>query len=539
MAVLVVLGNLSRGFRLPAAGLQIYAEADVFEEERRVPERRRSATKAFLSDLRDLKVGDLVVHIDHGIGMFVGLKQIGVGDSVQEFLELRYAGEDKLFVPVERLIPSRSTLKRRPRRSSRRRVAGRGNGREAGATWPKSFSRRRAQSRTGSRLQPRLALAAGVRGRLSTSHARIRRPRSPTSSDMESGTPMDRLLCGDVGYGKTEVAMRGAFKAVMRAQVAFRADDGAMFQHEKTLKERFAGFPVYRDGQPFQQSRAERHARRSGGRQVDVIVPTGCCRGTSNSATWDCLSSTKSSAGVSHKEKIKQLRKKVDVPMMSATPIPRTLNMSLVGIRDMSIIETPPKDRLSIQNQRVKFDLQVIARAIATSWREAGSISFTTASNPSSQSATWSSARARSAGRRRPRQMGEDTSSARCSISSRRSSTFCWRRPSSRTASTFPTPTPSSSTGRSGTPSQLYQPAAASAGPIARRMRICSSRRKTICRRLRKTARGDQGVQRLGSGPRGRARPGDPRRRNRPATEGQIDAVGFDMLEAAEQTVRE
>src|SRR5205823_10097071 len=104
-AVLVATGSLSQGFRLPAAGLQIYAEADVFEEERRAPERRRSATKAFLSDLRDLKAGDLVVHVDHGIGMFVGLKQIGVspstssgqGDS-QEFLELRYAGEDKLFV---------------------------------------------------------------------------------------------------------------------------------------------------------------------------------------------------------------------------------------------------------------------------------------------------------------------------------------------------------------------------------------------------------------------------------------------------------
>ena len=102
-ALLVAIGALSRGFRLPDAGLQIYAEADVFEEERRAPERRRSATKAFLSDLRDLKVGDFVVHIDHGIGMFVGLKQITVGDGVQEFLELRYSGEDKLFVPVERL----------------------------------------------------------------------------------------------------------------------------------------------------------------------------------------------------------------------------------------------------------------------------------------------------------------------------------------------------------------------------------------------------------------------------------------------------
>src|SRR5262249_14800255 len=102
-AVLVALGGLSRGFRLPDAGLQIYAETDIFEEERRAAERRRSTTKAFLSDLRDLKIGDYVVHVDHGIGVFVGLKKIGVGDNEQEFIELRYAGEDKLFVPVERL----------------------------------------------------------------------------------------------------------------------------------------------------------------------------------------------------------------------------------------------------------------------------------------------------------------------------------------------------------------------------------------------------------------------------------------------------
>src|SRR6185369_6978099 len=102
-AVLVALGSLSRGFRLPGAGLQIYAETDIFEEERKAAERRRSTTKAFLSDLRDLKVGDHVVHVDHGIGVFVGLKKIGVGDNEQEFIELHYAGDDMLFVPVERL----------------------------------------------------------------------------------------------------------------------------------------------------------------------------------------------------------------------------------------------------------------------------------------------------------------------------------------------------------------------------------------------------------------------------------------------------
>ena len=141
-SVLVGVGHLSRGFRLPDAGLQLWAETDVFEEERQVHERRRSATRTFLSDFRDLKVGDLVVHVDHGIGVFVGLKRIDVGLEPQEFMELRYAGEDKLFVPVERLDlvqkytgAARPSLDgsaarpgRRPRRASRRRCA----------TWPRS-----------------------------------------------------------------------------------------------------------------------------------------------------------------------------------------------------------------------------------------------------------------------------------------------------------------------------------------------------------------------------------------------------------------
>src|SRR6266850_460306 len=308
-AVLVAVGGLSRGFRLPDAALQIYAEADVFEEERRAPERRRAATKAFLSDLRDLKVGDLVVHVDHGIGVFVGLKQIGVPDGVQEFLELRYAGEDKLFVPVERLdLVQKYT----------------------GATRP----------------------------------------------------PIDRLLCGDVGYGKTEVAMRAAFKAVMDGkQVAFLAPTTVLaFQHQKTLRERFAGFPVRIDMVSRFRSKAEQKETITdlAAGKVDIIV--GTHRLLSKDVEFRDLGllvvDEEQRFGVAHKEKIKQLKKKVDVLTMSATPIPRTLNMSLVGIRDMSIIETPPKDRLSIQTNVVKFDQEVIRRAVRNELARGGQVYF-------------------------------------------------------------------------------------------------------------------------------------------------------------------
>jgi transcription-repair coupling factor (superfamily II helicase) len=396
-AVLVVVGALSRGFRLPDAGLQIYAEADVFEEERRAPEKRRAATKAFLSDLRDLKVGDFVVHVDHGIGMFVGLRQIGVGpatsarrgDEQQEFLELRYAGEDKLFVPVERLdLVQKYTGATRPPIDKL-----------GGASWERAKSKvKKAMRDMAEELLKLYAARKAVPGHPFSADSHWQQEFEDAfeyeltidqkaaiadiKRDMESPTPMDRLLCGDVGYGKTEVAMRAGFKAVMDGkQVAFLAPTTVLaFQHQKTLKERFAGFPVRIEMVSRFRSKAEQKSvieDLSAGR-VDVIV--GTHRLLSKDVEFRDLGllvvDEEQRFGVAHKEKIKQLRKKVDVLTMSATPIPRTLNMSLVGIRDMSIIETPPKDRLSIQTNVVKFDQQVIGRAIRNELARGGQVYF-------------------------------------------------------------------------------------------------------------------------------------------------------------------
>jgi transcription-repair coupling factor (superfamily II helicase) len=388
-AVLVAIGSLSRGFRLPDAGLQIYAEADVFEEERRAPERRRSASKAFLSDLRDLKVGDFVVHVDHGIGLFVGLRQIGVDDASQEFLELRYAGEDKLFVPVERLdLVQKYTGATKPPID-----------RLGGTSWERAKTKvKKAMRDMAEELLKLYAARKAVPGHAFSSDSHWQRefedafeyeltPDQKTAvadikQDMESPTPMDRLLCGDVGYGKTEVAMRAAFKAVMDGkQVAVLAPTTVLaFQHQKTLRERFAGFPVRTEMVSRFRSKAEQKeaiADLEAGK-VDIIV--GTHRLLSKDVIFRDLGllvvDEEQRFGVAHKEKIKQLKKKVDVLTMSATPIPRTLNMSLVGIRDMSIIETPPKDRLSIQTNVVKFDQQVIARAIRGELERGGQVYF-------------------------------------------------------------------------------------------------------------------------------------------------------------------
>ena len=388
-AVLVAVGHLSRGFRLPDAGLQFWAETDVFEEERKTHERRRSATRTFLSDFRDLKVGDLVVHVDHGIGMFVGLKRIELGMETQEFMELRYFGEDKLFVPVERLdLVQKFTGAARPALDKL-----------GGTTWEKAKTRvKKAMRDMAEELLKLYAARRAMPGHAFSPDSHWQQefedafeweltPDQKTAvtdikADMESSTPMDRLLCGDVGYGKTEVAMRAAFKAAMDGkQVAVLAPTTVLtFQHMKTLKSRFAAFPVRTDLVSRFRTKAEQKQTLEdlAAGKVDIIV--GTHRLLSKDVVFRDLGllvvDEEQRFGVAHKERIKQLRKRVDVLTMTATPIPRTLNMSLAGIRDMSVIETPPRDRLSIQTNVMKFDQTVISRAIRTELERGGQVYF-------------------------------------------------------------------------------------------------------------------------------------------------------------------
>jgi len=391
-AVLVATGALSRGFRLPDAALQVFAETDVFEEERRPSDRRRSAARAFLSDFRDLKVGDFVVHVDHGIGRFVGLRQIATdpySETTQEFLELRYAGEDKLYVPVERLdLLQKYTGASRPLLD-----------RLGGTTWERAKTRvKKAMRDMAEELLKLYAARKAIPGHIFSPDTHWQEefegsfPYDLTTdqqaaiadikADMESSTSMDRLLCGDVGYGKTEVAMRAAFKAVMDGkQVAFLAPTTVLaFQHLKTLRERFAGFPVRID--MVSRFRTNKEIKQTltdlADGKVDVIV--GTHRLLSKDVVFKDLGllvvDEEQRFGVAHKERIKQMRRKVDVLTMTATPIPRTLNMSLVGIRDMSIIETPPKDRLAIQTNVVRFDQPLIARVVRNELARGGQVYF-------------------------------------------------------------------------------------------------------------------------------------------------------------------
>jgi transcription-repair coupling factor (superfamily II helicase) len=388
-SVLAGVGHLSRGFRLPEAALQFWAETDVFEEERKTHERRRSATRTFLSDFRDLKIDDLVVHVDHGIGVFVGLKRIDVGMAPQEFMELRYAGDDKLFVPVERLdLVQKYTGASRPSLD-----------RLGGTTWEKAKTRvKKAMRDMAEELLKLYAARKAMPGHAFSADSHWQQEFEDAfeweltvdqanaivdiKRDMESPATMDRLLCGDVGYGKTEVAMRAAFKAVMDGkQVAFLAPTTVLaFQHLKTLKDRFAAFPVRADMVSRFRTKGEQTRTLEDLKDGKVEIIVGTHRLLSKDVQFRDLGllvvDEEQRFGVAHKERIKQMRKRVDVLTMTATPIPRTLNMSLAGIRDMSIIETPPKDRLSIQTNVVKFDQEVIRRAIRTEMERGGQVYF-------------------------------------------------------------------------------------------------------------------------------------------------------------------
>ena len=387
--LLVTTGMLTRGFRLPDASFQVYAEGDLFENEHLVRRQKRSAAKSFLSDFRDLKIGDRVVHIEHGIGAFVGLRQLAVNQNqaAHEFMELRYASDDKLFVPVEQLdLLQKYTGASNPTLD-----------RLGGTTWEKAKTRVKKSMRdmAGELLKlyaarhalPGYAFNADTHWQQefedAFEHALTPDQQTAVAEiklDMEKATAMDRLLCGDVGYGKTEVALRAAFKAVMDGkQVALlTATTVLAFQHYKTLRERFAAFPIRIEMLSRFRTKSEQKSllvELSAGK-IEVII--GTHRLLSKDVVFRDLGllviDEEQRFGVAHKERIKQMRHRVDVLTLTATPIPRTLNMSLAGIRDMSVIETPPRDRLAIQTNVIKFDPQVIGQAIRTELSRGGQV---------------------------------------------------------------------------------------------------------------------------------------------------------------------
>jgi transcription-repair coupling factor (superfamily II helicase) len=355
------------------------------------PERRKSAASTFLSDLQDLKEGDFVVHSEHGIGRYLGLRQIERAGRQEDLMLIEYADRAKLYVPLSRLdlvqkyhgsggpAPQLDRMGGQTWQRTKSRVkaklvdmadellklyAGRklaeGFAFSPDSNWQREFEDAFAYTETQDQLH---------------SIADIKR-------DMESPQPMDRLVCGDVGFGKTEVAMRAAFKALADdKQVAVLAPTTVLaFQHFETFRQRFASFPIEIEMLTRFRSAAETKQilERLAAGKVDVVI--GTHRMLSTDVVFNDLGllivDEEQRFGVRHKERIKQIRKNVDVLTLTATPIPRTLHMSLVGMRDISIIQTPPKDRLSIHTVVAPFSDQIVRAALQQELGRGGQIYF-------------------------------------------------------------------------------------------------------------------------------------------------------------------
>ncbi len=390
---LLAQANIRRGVEFLDPPVTVFGADDIFDTSAvavRQPHIQTSL-KAFASDIADLKPGDYVVHAVHGIGKFAGIREIKQGDMAGDFMLLEYAGESKLYVPLTRL-------------DLVQKFRGAGDAtpsldRMGGATWQRTKSRVKAKMRDMAdellKLYAERKMAEGFAYSPDSNWQREFEDAfeySPTKDqltavseikrDMESPQPMDRLLCGDVGFGKTEVAMRAAFKALGDGrQVALLAPTTVLaFQHFESFKRRFASFPAridllsrFRSAKEIKETLADVAAGK-----VDVLI--GTHRILSKDVEFSDLGllivDEEQRFGVRHKERLKQMRKNVDVLTMSATPIPRTLHMSLLGLRDMSVIETPPKDRLAIHTVVAHFDLDLVRNAIEQELSRGGQVYF-------------------------------------------------------------------------------------------------------------------------------------------------------------------
>jgi transcription-repair coupling factor (superfamily II helicase) len=389
--LLLIRAPFAEGAAFADAKLTIFGNSDLFEVTPALERpSKKIRTSGFFSDFADLKPGDYVVHVDHGIGQFEGLRQIE-SDGRRDFMLLRYQDDARLYVPLERMDLVQSYRVVEGAEPVLDKLGGTG--------WNTRKTRvRKSLEDMADQLLALYASRKTATGFAFTPDGNFQREfedafefeETPDQNaaiadikrDMQNATPMDRLLCGDVGYGKTEVAMRAAFKAVVDGkQVAVLAPTTVLaFQHFETFKRRFAAFPATIHMMSRFRNAAQQKETMAGleAGKVDVVI--GTHRLLSKDIKFHDLGllvvDEEQRFGVAHKERLKEMRKNVDALALSATPIPRTLHMSLVGLRDMSLIETPPRDRLAIQTVVAPFREDLIQRAIEDEIARDGQVYF-------------------------------------------------------------------------------------------------------------------------------------------------------------------
>ena len=386
----ITTGSLETGFEFPAFKVAVLTELELYGRQRSKP-RTAKVEEGLRITRQELREGDYVVHINHGIGQYLGIEVLQVDNRSKDYLHIRYAGQDRLYVPTDQIhllqryigldegAPRLSKLggnewarvKKRAKESVQEMAEGliklyaereavSGFAFPEDTPWQRDLENSFPYQETSDQLQ---AIAA-------------------VKKDMEKVRPMDRLLCGDVGYGKTEVAIRAAFKAVASSkQVAVLVPTTILAQqHQRTFEERFEGFPINVSVVSRFQSPGEIAKTIQGVKtgKVDVII--GTHRLLSKDVVFKDLGlvivDEEQRFGVAQKERLKEISTSVDVLTLSATPIPRTLHMAMVGVRDMSVIETPPEDRYPIRTYVVEYDDQLIRQAILRELARQGQVYF-------------------------------------------------------------------------------------------------------------------------------------------------------------------
>ncbi len=387
----VELGFISQGFQFPGLNSVFVAEHEIFGRTHKHRHRRKSRSLPFQRGFKDLKEGDLLVHVDYGIGRYTRTKELTTGIGGGEFLEIYYADDQKLYIPMDGL-------------AAIQKYAGAGEdhpplSKLGGTQWKRQKKKIKDSLKEMAGELLKVYAARKLAQGYSYSHNPVLMQDFADSfeyvetedqlkaiedvlEDLEREKPMDRLICGDVGYGKTEVAMRAAFSAVLdKKQVAILVPTTILAQqHWSTFQERFHMHPVQiemvsRFRTPRQQKETLKKLKEG---KVDILV--GTHRLLSKDVQFADLGlviiDEEQRFGVKHKERLKELRASVDVLTLSATPIPRTLHFSLMGVRDLSVIETPPSDRLSIKTYVRKFDEGIIREAILREKDRGGQVYF-------------------------------------------------------------------------------------------------------------------------------------------------------------------
>ncbi len=405
----LVSGDLQRGFRLPAAKLALFGERQLFRHRQVVrPARPKRRYGPFISSLRDLKVGDYVVHADHGIGQFTGLRTMGEegrrsdlppelaaavtsGTVATEVMELAYANGKRLMMPLSRLdqVQKYSGIESIVPRLDKL----------GGTSWAKTKKRihRGVRDMAKELLKlyaerqmakaPPMTEDSDLTRQFGAAFEHVETPDQldaikAIKKDLQSSRPMDRLLCGDVGFGKTEVAMRAAFQVVAsNYQVAVLAPTTILAdQHLQTFRRRFADFPVRVEmvSRFRSKARVKEISDRLAQGEVDILI--GTHRLLSKDLDFARLGmliiDEEQRFGVAQKERLKKLRKDVHVLAMSATPVPRTLQLSLAGVRDLSLIETPPRNRMAVETAILPFDPVLIREAVELEIERGGQVYY-------------------------------------------------------------------------------------------------------------------------------------------------------------------